>query len=563
MSQFDYTLPSGANFVMQAPAGTTQAQADFIFYSQVAAGSLVGFIPGQSISAASSAAVKFELSRLDRGTAGVDDVVILSIINGLPSTAGIPTLVNVPLQSPITQANIAAIAGTGFTAPAIGSLTSNQTLALMAQVANTVDQDADTITNDVGVGRYGFSCQQLEMAGYVKPGTWQQFIQNGSGTLVEVLSAPGIWTGLDGIDSLTEFLNNINAQNKAQASLMQNGFNSLQAVGVINTPVTQSVSAVRGRVFTGSAQPLTATTTTVTNEINGQIGALVANSSKYGTQLTAQWATSAQNDRVGRTLTTNQSTSNLASIAGIGIGLISKIPNLGNLFSGTTSGLPSFKTAMDVLGKASQFASTAASTLTSSLGNLGNLNIGSLTSGLPSLNSLTANLPNVSALTGQIQGQATALVGQIQGQATALLDQAQAQANALLAQAEEQFNSLIAQGDSLVSNVQKAAGFSNTVNRATVDVAMTKIFGSSKIPVPGLGTNLPDSASIGAALDIAKAENILKNFQGQGNALLNQAQGQVSGLVSQAQGQVSGLASQVQGQAGAILAQARNTVNIV
>ena len=155
------------------------------------------------------------------------------------------------------------------------------------------------------------------------------------------------------------------------------------------------------------------------------------------------------------------------------------------------------------------------------------------------------------------------MVGQIQGQATALLDQAQAQANALLAQAEEQFNSLIAQGDSLVSNVQKAAGFSNTVNRATVDVAMTKIFGSSKIPVPGLGTNLPDSASIGAALDIAKAENILKNFQGQGNALLNQAQGQVSGLVSQAQGQVSGLASQVQGQAGAILAQARNTVNIV
>jgi len=574
MSQFDYTLPSGANFVMQAPAGTTQAQADFIFYSQVAAGSLVGFIPGQSISAASSAAVKFELSRLDRGTAGVDDVVILSIINGLPSTAGIPTLVNVPLQSPITQANIAAIAGTGFTAPAIGSLTSNQTLALMAQVANTVDQDADTITNDVGVGRYGFSCQQLEMAGYVKPGTWQQFIQNGSGTLVEVLSAPGIWTGLDGIDSLTEFLNNINAQNKAQASLMQNGFNSLQAVGVINTPVTQSVSAVRGRVFTGSAQPLTATTTTVTNEINGQIGALVANSSKYGTQLTAQWATSAQNDRVGRTLTTNQSTSNLASIAGIGIGLISKIPNLGNLFSGTTSGLPSFKTAMDVLGKASQFASSAASTLTSSLGNLGNLNIGSLTSGLPSLNSLTANLPNVSALTGQIQGQATALVGQIQGQATALvgqiqgqatalLDQAQAQANALLAQAEGQFNSLIAQGDSLVSNVQKAAGFSNTVNRATVDVAMTKIFGSSKIPVPGLGANLPDSASIGAALDIAKAENILKNFQGQGNALLNQAQGQVSGLVSQAQGQVSALASQAQGQAGAILAQARNTVNIV
>ena len=76
MSQFNYNLPSGANFVMQAPEGTTQNQADFIFYSQVAAGSLVGFSPGQSISAASSAVVNFELSRLDRGTAGVDDTVI-------------------------------------------------------------------------------------------------------------------------------------------------------------------------------------------------------------------------------------------------------------------------------------------------------------------------------------------------------------------------------------------------------------------------------------------------------------------------------------------------------
>jgi hypothetical protein len=210
MAQFNYTLPSGAEFTMQAPEGTTQDQADFTFYSQVAAGALVGFEIGQSVSGTTSALAKFELSRLDRGTAGVDDTVILAIINGLPTVANIPSLINTPLTNPITQANIAAIAGTGFTAPAIGSLTSDQTLALMAQVANTVDQAADVITDETGVGKYGLSCQQLEMAGYVKPGTWQQFLQNTSNTLTEVLGAPGIWTGLNGIYSLDDFLNSTN-----------------------------------------------------------------------------------------------------------------------------------------------------------------------------------------------------------------------------------------------------------------------------------------------------------------------------------------------------------------
>jgi hypothetical protein len=544
MSQFNYTLPSGANFVMQAPAGTTQTQADFIFYSQVAAGSLVGFSPGQSISGASSAVVNFELSRLDRGTAGVDDTVILAIINGLPTTADIPELIDVPLENPITQANIAEISGTGFTAPAIGSLTSNQTQALMAQVANTVDQATDEITNETGVGRYGFSCQQLEMAGYVKPGTWQRFLQNNSSTLVEVLNAPGIWTGLNGIDNLTEFLNNINAQNDAQARLMVNGYNSLQAAGVISTPTTSSVSAVRGQVFTGN-RSLTSTTTTVTNNVNSRVGALVANSSKYGTQLAAQWS---QTRPGSRTSGTNQNNSNLAAYAGIGIGLLSKIPNLnlGSLLSGTTPGLPSVKTAMDALGKASQFATTAASTLQRGLENF-------------SISDLTSRLPNVSTITsqlqGQITGQATALIGQVQGQATALVGQAQAQAEALLTQAQGQFDALRSQGDSLVASVQKAAGFSNTVNRASVDVAMTKIFGSNKIPVPSLGSNLPDSASIKAALDIGKAETVLKDLQGQGTSLLNQAQG----LASQGQG----IANQVQGQANSLLAQARTAVSQV
>ena len=526
MAQFNYTLPSGATFTMDAPTGTTQDQADYTFYSQVAAGALVGFETGQSVSGTTSSLAKFELSRLDRGTAGVDDTVILAIINGLPTVAGIPSLVNTPLTSPITQANIAAIAGTGFTAPAIGSLTSDQTMALMAQVSNTVDQAADTVTNETGVGQYGFSCQQLEMAGYVKPGTWQEFIQNDSGTLVDVLSAPGIWTGLNGIYSLTDFLNSATAQNDAQARLMQNGYDSLQAAGVITTLAAQSVSAVVGTVYTGNAE-LTTATATLTNTVNSQVASLVTNSSQYGTELTAQWA----KDLPG----VSNLTSNLTNITGLSASL------------GITPNLMSVKTAMDTLGKASQFAATASSTLAGGLKSLSNLNVSNL-----SLSNI-----NVGNLADKLGGSATALAGQIQGQvagqAKALIGQAQGQVNALIGQAQGQFNSLIAQGDSLVSNVQKAAGFANTVNRASVDVAMTKIFGSSKIPTPSFG--VPDSASIAAALDISKAQGVLKNLQGQATGLVNQAQGAAS--------QAQGLVNQAQGQANNLLTSARTAVNQV
>lgn len=520
MSQFEYTLPSGAKFVMLAPAGTTQTQADVIFYSQVAAGALVGFAPGQSISSTTSSLAKFDLSRLDRGTAGVNDTVILAIVNGLPAVSELPRLLDVPLENPITSADLAQINESGFTAPAIGSLTSNQTQAIMAQVANSVDQPATEISNEKGVGKYGLSCQQLEMAGYVKPGTWQQFIKNGSGTLTDVLVAPGIWTGLDGVNLLDEFLNNINAQNSAQSTLMVSGYNSLAAAGVINTPAAQSISVARGVVYTGAGIALTAVTATLTNGVNAQIGSLLANASRFGTQLTAQWAK-------GLPPLTSL-TSNLTSITGS----LAAFPSIGSLTSGITPNLASVQTAMNSLGKVSQFATTATSSLTSGLNNLSNI----------SVSGLTSSLPSVSGITSQIQGQAGALLGQVQGQATALLSQAQGQ-----------FVAFQAQGDSLVASVQKAAGFSNTVNRASVDVAMVKIFGSNKIPVPSLGASVPDSASLAAALDIGSAQDKLKALQGGASQLLGGVQNAIGSSLGGITSQVNNLASTARGAVNSLI----------
>jgi hypothetical protein len=247
MSQFKYTLPSGSTFTMTAPEGTTQPEADYIFYSQIASGSLVGFVPGQSVSGTQSTAIKFALSRLDRGTAGVDDRVILSIISGLPVISSIPNLVNIPLESPITQADFVNINVNNTFAPsAIGPLASNQVQGIMAQIANfvsdqrinlgiittaqlTTQQVNQTIVDqETGIGLYGFLCEQLEQAGYVKPGTYLRFVAVDDDNFVNTMNSPGIWTGLNGIYSLDEFLNSLPDQNTAQLTLMKNGYDSLQ-----------------------------------------------------------------------------------------------------------------------------------------------------------------------------------------------------------------------------------------------------------------------------------------------------------------------------------------------
>lgn len=334
------------------------------------------------------------------------------------------------------------------------------------------------------------------------------------------------------------------AQNNALARLMQNGYDSLQATGVIRTPATQSVNAVVGEIYAGSNQALTQASATVTNAVTGQVASLVTNASKYGTQLTSQWAKDLPS-------VTNL-TSNLTNIPGLST-QIPGLPNIGSLTSGITPNLSSVKTAMDSLGKASQFASQAASTLTGSLGQLSSVNVSNLAGSISNINVSGT----ISRLQGAATGQVSALAGQLQGRAGALAGQLQGQLNSILAQAQGRINSLLGQGDKLVSSVQKAAGFANTVNRATVDVATTKIFGSAKIPTPSFGPKLPDSASLGAALDINKATSFLKNLQNQGTGLVAQVRGQALGLAGQVQGQAGALVGQVQAQAGALAGQAQ------
>ena len=182
MATFKYILPSGATFTMNAPAGTTQAAADQIFYSQVAAGTFVGYKPGDTLTHPAEVLTNFGLSRLQRGTAGVNDQALLAITAGLPVIVPLPTnLATTPIQNPINQTDyiqVTSNADTGtFTQgpTSIGVLSSTQIQAIMAQVSNTVGQAATLMSQASGVGKYGFNAQQLERAGYIKPGYAERY----------------------------------------------------------------------------------------------------------------------------------------------------------------------------------------------------------------------------------------------------------------------------------------------------------------------------------------------------------------------------------------------------
>jgi hypothetical protein len=263
MAIFKYTLPSGAAFTLDATEGTTQAQADKIFYEQVAAGTFVGYNPGDKLTHPKEALTNFGLTRLQRGTAGVDDQTLLAVVSGLPIVAELPPLTTVPIQNPINQADYIQITsspqdGVYSLGPVdIGQLSPVQVQAVMAQTAAVVDQPSTEATVEKGVGKFGFSSVQLERAGYIKPGYTQMYspinksTQQNNPNLVDFLSTPSPWTGKNGIKYLSDVTTDEATQNQIQQELMQQSYDQLVKSGVIipPTPAVTTPSASTGQVY--------------------------------------------------------------------------------------------------------------------------------------------------------------------------------------------------------------------------------------------------------------------------------------------------------------------------
>jgi hypothetical protein len=508
MAIFKYTLPSGNEFELITPGGYTQAQADLLFYSQVVAGSLVGYSVGQTLTSVQTRLTNFELSRLERDTAGVDRVTILSIVTG-EIALSIPSLANTPLQTPITAADYA------MTGPVtgVGPLSPEEVQALITTTEVYVDQPPDTIT-DTGIGTYNLTPQSLEKTGYLKPGT------SNYPDFACVIGTPSIWTGKDGVTSVAGILDDPALQTRIQNGVLQLNYESLTASGTIQTQNSAPASTSTGQIYgaTGLTGLTAASLVSGTAALGSNFNNLITSSFSGVTSLT-----NSITGQVPASVSSLLSTpiNNISTIANGAVNSVTQ--GVANLTAEATSAANQLikESVGAVVNNATQFTAPVAAAwaqgsalLNSTLGEAQ----GVLNSALGQAQGL------LTGAIGSAQGYATNALGSLSGIATGALGSLGTQAQALLGNLGSSLDIFgkmssfsvdfsLFSSDSLVSATKVAAGFSNTVNRQTVDAAVARILGNAKIPAPSF--EFPSALTAGINADILQAQKKLSELKPQ------------------------------------------------
>jgi len=152
----------------------------------------------------------------------------------------------------------------------IGSLNTTQVTGMLASTAFDIGQSANQISNNKGLGLFGFNPAQLEQVGLIKPGTIAKF-GAAAPNLTSFLASPTIWTGKDGVNNLTGLLNNPNLQTRVQQDLMQQGLTQLRKTGIVNglESVPQLAGLINSTAQFGPAA--------ITNWAKGQASAAIVN----------------------------------------------------------------------------------------------------------------------------------------------------------------------------------------------------------------------------------------------------------------------------------------------
>ena len=162
----------------------------------------------------------------------------------------------------------------------IGTLQPEHIKGMLAQADIGVAQTFNTISNDIGVGKYGFSAEQLEKSGYLKAGTTEFFLEDGAANLSTVLQSSSVWSGKNGVENLTGVLGDESLQDIIKTDLYIDSFNELRTQGII----------------TGSESP-------------SDLSSLVEPVSQFGTTKVKSWL----DNSIGDTETVNKITKSVRS----------------------------------------------------------------------------------------------------------------------------------------------------------------------------------------------------------------------------------------------------------
>lgn len=543
-----------------------------------------------------------------------------SVLAKYPAVLAMANLAGVPIEEPVDQADVILAKGDRISPISVGTLLPFQVQALQSQIINLVNQPADQISQEKGVGKFGLSCYQLEVAGYVKPGTSAKYIDIDPVDFEKIMNSPAIWTGKNGVRSLDSYLAAENLQDSTNNLLLGTGYSGLVASGVIDPPPEREVSYDTSWVYTNTGlQPLGASSIFMRRE-NGEIGtgtfslvptayyesldsgvttedattnqdlasynfnnvrnnvvkslyqdigALTTAAGKFGPEPAALWASSGTVDvynnilrnAIDETNSRNILLNQLGGAASLYNGAISTVnPAVAssefaaspynsynrygvsqnyNGLSGS-SALPEsvvqqlitpmtqLSGAMSVYGKSAQYAMNFTDQITP-LGDLYSFNsltdffseggdiVDYMIAGLSGNGSLF-NGGTINGLLGQSLNQITGLSGF--GSMSSILSLANMFGNlGSLMGALQIFGNLFGGNNAFVSNTELGIGYSDTVDRDTVDMASQKILGDPKIPQPVY--SYPGNFWMNIIIDIAKANQSLSDAARQGDAFLS------------------------------------------
>lgn len=249
MASFKFISDDGKTFEIKGPEGLTFEQAKEVFDKQYNTGSLVGLKPGDVLSAASQAAKGLTAAQAQVGQAlsGITGALgggiassagaigkaasgALASASSVASTA-ISTVKKAISGPPTEGINLADYAKQSTALAPLGDISLPSMTAVLAQGKKLVGQAADKLTNNKGVGSFGFDIKQLETAGYVKPGT-SALVASGTNLASSVLKSASVFTGKDGVKGIDGVLSNPGLQSNIQQDLMTKGVAGLKAVGI-------------------------------------------------------------------------------------------------------------------------------------------------------------------------------------------------------------------------------------------------------------------------------------------------------------------------------------------
>jgi hypothetical protein len=250
MSKFQFTSPNGKVFEIEGPSGATVEQARRVFEEQLNTGSLVGLKPGDVVSAATQAAAGLKSALGQLGSA-------------------LPTLPKLDLSGaiPTDLIDAAKFIQQGTPSISIGPISTTQLQGIMTEAANYVGQAANTISA-AGIGKFGFSVDQLELQGITKPGVADALKSAGTPTVTQADVAeankinaeggsttpeqvaqnrqlnsfltPAAFTGKLGVSSVENLLTDERLQNTLEEGLLKNSYDQLNKLGI-----TQAIGDVK------------------------------------------------------------------------------------------------------------------------------------------------------------------------------------------------------------------------------------------------------------------------------------------------------------------------------